>query len=102
MLLTRAQTELRDQIVPHLAPYVRRIRVFGSVARDEAHASSDVDLLVALKPRPERPPLGLQWFALEDALAEQLGRRVELVTEEALSPYIRPYIEQDAVLLYEG
>jgi hypothetical protein len=45
--------------------------------------------------------MGLRWFALEQALADRLGRPVELVTERALSPHIRPHVQTDRVLLYE-
>jgi predicted nucleotidyltransferase len=34
-------------------------------------------------------------------LSHILGREVELVTENALSPYIRPYVEKEMVVLYE-
>jgi len=93
--------DLRDKILPLLRPYASRIVLFGSQARGEARPTSDVDLLIALRPSGERPPLGLRWFELEAELAEQLGRRVELVTEAALSPHLRPYVEQDQVVLYE-
>jgi predicted nucleotidyltransferase len=95
--------ELREKILPVLMPYgVRRVAVFGSVVRGEDTAQSDVDILVALKPPHERPPLGLfKWIALEEELSEKLGRKVDLVTEDGVSPYIRPYIEQEKVVLYE-
>jgi predicted nucleotidyltransferase len=93
---------LRRIILPLLQPYAARIRVFGSVARGEAGSNSDPDLLVQLKPGSERPPLGLRWFALEQELSAKVGRPVELITEAALSPHLRPYIEQDAVVLYEA
>jgi predicted nucleotidyltransferase len=92
---------LRDRVVPLLRPYASRVALFGSFARGEAGPDSDVDLLVRLRPPDRRPPLGLTWFGLEAELAERLGRRVELVTEEALSPRLRPYVERDLVVLYE-
>lgn len=100
--MTPAHQHIRDQIVPLLAPYVSRIRLIGSVARGETRPDSDVDLLVTLKPSAEHPALGLRWFALEHELSEHLGRPVELITEAALSTHLRPFIEQDAVVLYEG
>jgi predicted nucleotidyltransferase len=95
--------ELREKILPVLMPYgVKRVAVFGSVVRGEDTAKSDVDILVVLKPPHERPPLGLfRWIALEEELSEKLGRKVDLVTEDDVSPYIRPYIEQEKVVLYE-
>lgn len=93
--------ELRNKIVPVLHPYVRRVAVFGSFARGEETPDSDIDILVELKPRGSRPRLGLQWFGLEAHLSRILGRQVELVSDNALSPYIRPYLQHDMVLLYE-
>jgi hypothetical protein len=56
---------------------------------------------VDLLPPDERPPLGLKWFRLEEELERILGRKVELVSERAVSPFVRPYAERDMVLLYE-
>lgn len=94
-------TDLRDKILPLLRPYVKRIAVFGSFARGEETPESDIDLLVELKAPGQRPPLGLRWFGLEEDLGRILGRKVELISEKALSPYIRPHAEKDMVLLYE-
>jgi predicted nucleotidyltransferase len=94
---------LREQILPVLLPWgVKRIALFGSVVRGEDTPQSDVDILVGLKPPGERPPLGLfRWMALEEELSQKLGRKVDLVTEDGVSPYIRPYIEREEVILYE-
>jgi predicted nucleotidyltransferase len=87
--------ELREKIVPLLKPYVKRVAVFGSFAHGEDTPDSDIDLLVALKPSGERPPLGLNWFGLWAEIEQRLGRKVDLVTEDALSPYIRPDVERE-------
>ena len=92
---------LREQLLPLLKPYVTRIALYGSVARGEDRPDSDLDVLVMLKSPGERPPLGLRWFELERMLSERLGRSVELVTEEALSLHVRPYVDVDQVVLYE-
>jgi predicted nucleotidyltransferase len=94
---------LSDKILPILQPYnVKRVAIFGSVARDEDRPDSDIDILVSLRPPGERPVIGLKWFGLADQLSRILNRPVDLVTEEGLSPYIRPYIEQDMVVIYEA
>ena len=82
--------ELREKILPVLLPYVKRVAVFGSFVCGEEILESDVDILVELKPPGERPPLGLKWYGLEEELSRILGRKVELVSVSALSPYIRP------------
>lgn len=94
--------ELREKILPLLLPWgVRRVALFGSVVRGEDTPRSDVDILVELKEPGERPTIGLQWFRLEEELSRLLGREVELVSAPALSPYIRPYVEEEMVILYE-
>lgn len=92
---------LRDAILPLLHPYASRIAIFGSVARGEDTAGSDIDLLVKLRPPNLRPRLGFRFFEIEAELAEKLDRRVELVTESSLSPQLRPEVERDILILYE-
>jgi uncharacterized protein len=94
--------DLLTKIEPLLSPYARRISVFGSFARGEATPQSDIDLLVALRPAEERPPFGLfEVIRVEKDLAHALGRSVDLVTEEGLSPRIAQSVERDKVILYE-
>ena len=95
--------ELRKKILPVLLPYgVKRVGLFGSVVRGENTPESDMDILVKLKPPQERRPLGLfKWIALEEELSQKLGCKVDLVSEDGVSPYIRPYIEKERVILYE-
>jgi len=89
---------LRESILPILEPYgVKRIALFGSVVRGEETPQSDIDLLVAF-----RKPIGLLKHAgLQRQLSEHLHRPVDLVSEPALSKYIRPYVEKEKVILYE-
>jgi uncharacterized protein len=93
--------DLREKVLPLLLPYVKKVSVFGSFARGEDTPESDIDLLVELKPREMRPRLGFKWFGLWDELEEILGRKVDLVSESALSPYVRKHVEGEMVLLYE-
>jgi len=94
--------ELTLKITPLLLPYAKRISVFGSFARGEETAESDVDLLVALKPSGKRPVLGLfELIKLEQELKKRLGCEVDLVTEEGLNPRRKKNIEKDRVVLYE-
>lgn len=82
--------QVREQIQ---ALGVRRIALFGSVLRGEARPGSDVDLLVAFD--PEQKTLN-HFMSLAFLLEDVLQRRVELVTTEALSPYIGPHILREA------
>jgi predicted nucleotidyltransferase len=94
--------ELREKVLPVLIPWgIRRVAVFGSVVRGEDTEDSDVDILVELKEPAHRPSIGLKWFGLEEELSRILGRDVELVSVRALSPYVRPHVEADMVVLYD-
>ena len=75
---------------------VAMLGVFGSVARGEATEKSDIDLLVKFS---ERKGL-LALVRLERILSEALGRKVDLLTESAISPYIRENILKDLQVLY--
>jgi len=94
--------ELRDKIVPVLLPYgVKRVALFGSVARGEETPESDVDLLVRFE-EPRRKPLGLlTWVQLEHEMSDRMARKVEMVSERALNPLLLPYVTPDLVILYE-
>jgi predicted nucleotidyltransferase len=72
---------------------VTRLALFGSTARDTARASSDVDVLVAF----DGPATSERYFGVQFYLEDQLGRPVDLVTEKALRPELRPFIEREAV-----
>ncbi|HET6231814.1 MAG TPA: HigA family addiction module antitoxin [Longimicrobiaceae bacterium] len=72
---------------------VLRLALFGSVVRDEARPDSDVDVLVQFD---EEQKTFANFMALAELLEARLGRRVELVTTEALSPYIGPHILAEA------
>jgi predicted nucleotidyltransferase len=65
--------------------------VFGSYARGENNANSDLDLLVEFGVRISL----LDLAGLEQDLSECLGVKVDLVTERALSKHVRPYVEKD-------
>ena len=76
---------------------VAMVGIFGSVARGEATQQSDLDLLVRFAKR--KTLLGM--IRLERELSAALGRKVDLVTEASISPYIRASIFLDLQVLYE-
>ncbi len=84
--LTECEAEIR-------ALGVARLALFGSVLRGQAHAQSDVDLLVQFTPGAKTYA---RFFALSELLEAHLGRPVELVTTEALSPLLGPRILAEA------
>ena len=80
---------------------VRRLAVFGSAARGEDFdpERSDVDFLVEFE--PEASPSLEEFFALRDALADAVGRAVDLVVEGSVrNPFIRAGIKRSAEALY--
>lgn len=74
---------------------VRSVSVFGSMARDDADADSDVDLLVETAPDTSGFTLGALLMDAE----EILGRRVEIVTLSALHPEMRERVMREAQAL---
>jgi len=72
---------------------VKRVGLFGSYSRDEATEESDIDILVDF----ERPIGFFDFIDLEEYLKEKLGAEVELVTEDALKPLIKPRVTRETV-----
>ena len=72
---------------------VTRLALFGSTARDEARADNDIDVLVAF----DGPATSERYFGVQFYLEDLLGSPVDLVTEKALRPELRPFIEKEAV-----
>lgn len=94
--MTRAQ--VLKQLAANKAELANRFGVtalalFGSVARDAARADSDVDVLVSF----DGPATSARYFGVQFFLEDLLGRPVDLVTEKALRPELRPHVEREAV-----
>lgn len=72
---------------------VTRLALFGSSARDEAGENSDIDIVIAF----DGPATSKKYFGVQFLLEDQLGRPVDLVTEKALRPELKPFIEREAI-----
>ena len=72
---------------------VDRLALFGSVLRNEARPHSDVDVLVGFARGAKSFD---RFLALSELLEDRLGRRVEVITTEALSPFLGPRILAEA------
>lgn len=94
----------RDQTLSLLAEHkavlaerfgVKRLALFGSMARGTARTDSDVDVLVDF----DGPASPEAYFGVQFYLEDLLQRPIDLVTERALRPQLRPYVERDAILV---
>ena len=87
--------EILTRIKPILSQQfgVVRLALFGSTARDEATENSDVDILISF----DGIATSERYFGVQFYLEDILGCAVDLVTEKALRPQLRPFIEQEAI-----
>ena len=72
---------------------VTALALFGSVARNEASAGSDVDILVHFS----GPTTSKDYFGTQFYLEDLIGRPVDLATDKAVRPELRPYVEREAM-----
>lgn len=72
---------------------VTDLALFGSTSRDDAGPESDVDILVVF----DGPATSKRYFGVQFYLEDLLGRPVDLVTDKALRPELRPYVEREAI-----
>jgi hypothetical protein len=77
---------------------VRELAVFGSVTRGEMRPESDIDVLVEFQ--PDAPGGLLEYAGLMLDLSHLLGRRVDLVEREGLTPLIREAVLSEARTIY--
>ena len=92
----------RDEVIETLRAHretlaerfgVRSLALFGSYARGTATESSDIDILV----RFDGPATSKSYFGVQFYLEDLFGRPIDLVTDKALRPRFRPYVEREAV-----
>jgi hypothetical protein len=72
---------------------VTDLALFGSTARGTARRDSDIDVLVSFSGVADSE----RFFGVQFYLEDLFGRPVDLVTDKALRPELRPYIEREAV-----
>ena len=96
MNINKTLSTKRDEILRIASAHgARNLRLFGSVSRGQATEKSDIDLLINLE--ADRTLLDI--IAIKQDLEDLLGCDVDVVTEDAVSPYIREQILKDAVSL---
>jgi hypothetical protein len=94
MIRARA-LELLAQSKPLLAARfgVTDLALFGSTVRETARSGSDLDVLVAF----DGPATSERYFGVLFYLEDLFGCSVDLVSDKALRPELRPFIEKEAV-----
>ncbi|MCF8461140.1 MAG: nucleotidyltransferase domain-containing protein [Flavobacteriales bacterium] len=76
---------------------VLRAYLFGSYVRGEADAESDIDILVDLD---HSQRIGLQFIQMRIDLEKLLNAKVDLVSSNGLSKYIKPLVDREKQLIY--
>ncbi len=76
---------------------VLKAYLFGSYARNEADSQSDIDILVDLDYSQR---IGLQFIQMKIDLEKLLNNKVDLISSNGLSPYIKPIVENEKQLIY--
>ena len=77
---------------------VLKAYIFGSVAKNEQNEDSDIDILVDLDYSQK---IGLLFVQMKLDLENLLHKKIDLVSSNGLSPFIKPQIEKDKKLIYE-
>jgi uncharacterized protein len=77
---------------------IKKAYVFGSYARNEATPKSDIDILVELD---HAKPIGMQFFVFQNELEDLFSKKIDLVTSEGLSKYVKPTVDKEKILIYE-
>jgi hypothetical protein len=94
-LSTKAVLNQIREVKPILSQQfdVKDLAVFGSTVRGEHHEKSDIDIWVTF----HHAVNAKAYFGVQFYLEDLLGRPVDLVTDKAMRPELRPFIEQEAV-----
>jgi predicted nucleotidyltransferase len=77
---------------------VKKAFLFGSYLHNEATSESDIDILVELDYSQH---IGLGFVKMKQDLEKILNKKVDLLSEKAVSKYILPFIQQEKKLIYE-
>ena len=76
---------------------VLRAYLFGSYARGQADTQSDIDILVDLDYTQR---IGLEFIQMQIDLENMLKTKVDLVSSNSLSKYIKPLVDKEKELIY--
>jgi predicted nucleotidyltransferase len=104
--MSTTTTLLADQVIATLRAHeaelrgagIRRLSLFGSVARGDAVAESDIDLAAEFDPAARMDLI--QLVGLERQLSAKLGRPVEILPEPVENPHLRANVNRDRVVAF--
>ncbi len=96
----------RDEVIATLRAHERELRhrgvlhaaLFGSVARNEAKRSSDIDIMIELE--PDAPVGVFEYVGITQYLADLFPNRVDVANRSCLKALVRPSAERDAVYAF--
>ena len=84
-------TQLKPELIQRFG--ITRLALFGSTVRNEANEESDIDIIIAF----DTPATSKKYFGVQFLLEDKLGKTVDLITEKALRPELKPFIEREAI-----
>ena len=73
---------------------IKSIKIFGSYVEGRQKKTSDIDLIVEFK----KVPTFIELIKIEEEISKLLDTKVDLLTEEGISPYLKPYIKKVNIL----
>ncbi len=98
--MVKNREELLKLLEKHMEEFkkfgVNNLGIFGSFAKGNPGDNSDVDILVEFQPGKKT---FMNFMHLAFYLEGLLERKVELVTPESLSPYLKPYIMKEVIFI---
>lgn len=90
-ILRRHESDLR-------ARGVRRVALFGSVARGDNRPESDIDIMIEIEPEARITVFDVA--GLKEFIAGLFDGPVDVVTRDSLKPYVRPAATADAIYAF--
>lgn len=96
-LILKNKKKIFNQIVQTLKKHnAIEIAVFGSFAREDENQKSDIDIIVKFLGRKSL----LDIVGIEQELSEKIGRKIDLLTEKSISPYLIDRIKREIKIIY--